>query len=402
VNFQVFKGAIAGRVSGEESSLCGEKRWVNSQKAKIFNLCFMKATFRQIFLRASFFTFLIFSVSIARSQTGGDYLIYVSNERSGDLTVINGNDFKVTATIPVGKRPRGVHVSPDGKLIYVALSGTPISEPPQLDANGNPIFKKGQDDDDDNAKADKAADGIGIVDVAQQKFLRKIPAGSDPEQFSLSADGTQIYVSNEDVGTASVLNINSGKVEHIVVVGREPEGVGTVPGGKTFYVTCETAGMVFVIDAKTCKAIAHFTVNPRPRSVDFLPDGSRAYIPSESVGQLNVIDGETFKVSKVIDLPKGSRPMCVRVAPDGKKVYVSTGRGGTVCVVDSAGGDVLNTIKVGKRPWGLAISPDGKFLYAANGPSNDISVVDLGTEKEITRIKAGASPWGIAIVPKHL
>jgi hypothetical protein len=45
--------------------------------------------------------------------------------------------------------------SPDGKTIYVALSGTPISGPPQLDANGNPILHKGGDDDDDDD--DKAA-----------------------------------------------------------------------------------------------------------------------------------------------------------------------------------------------------------------------------------------------------
>src|ERR1700728_4936383 len=110
------------------------------------------------------------------------YQVYVTNERSGDVTVINGGDFSIAATIPVGKRPRGIHASPDGKTVYVALSGTPIEPPPKLDANGNPIFQKGHDDDDDdNAKSDKAADGIGIVDVAQKKFLRKISAGSDPE-----------------------------------------------------------------------------------------------------------------------------------------------------------------------------------------------------------------------------
>jgi DNA-binding beta-propeller fold protein YncE len=48
----------------------------------------------------------------------------------------------VIATIPVGKRPRGIHVSPDGKTVYVAVSGTPIEAPPQLDAHGNPIFEK--------------------------------------------------------------------------------------------------------------------------------------------------------------------------------------------------------------------------------------------------------------------
>src|SRR6202035_1818854 len=162
----------------------------------------------------------------------------------GDVTVINGSDNQVLGTIPVGKRPRGIHASADGRTVYVALSGTPIAAPPQLDANGNPIFQKGNDDDD-NANADKSADGIGVVDVAQRKVIRKISAGSDPEEFSLSPDGKQLYISNEDVGTASVTNIATGKVEHIVVAGREPEGVKTTPDGKEFFITCETGGDVF-------------------------------------------------------------------------------------------------------------------------------------------------------------
>src|SRR5260370_34303683 len=98
----------------------------------------------------------------------GNYRIFVTNEKSGDLTVINGADFKVVTTIPVGKRPRGIHASPDGKTIYVALSGTPIEPLPKLDASGNPVFQKGRVDDDANrAKADKAADGIGIVNIAE-------------------------------------------------------------------------------------------------------------------------------------------------------------------------------------------------------------------------------------------
>ena len=44
-----------------------------------------------------------------QAASGGDYFIVFSNERSGDLTLINGGDFSVAATIPVGKRPRGLH-----------------------------------------------------------------------------------------------------------------------------------------------------------------------------------------------------------------------------------------------------------------------------------------------------
>src|SRR5206468_12507491 len=75
------------------------------------------------------------------------YWVCVSNEKSGDLTIIDGGSGKVVATVPVGKRPRGVHPSPDGKTLYVAVSGSPISGPPALDPQGNPILKKGGSDD---------------------------------------------------------------------------------------------------------------------------------------------------------------------------------------------------------------------------------------------------------------
>jgi YVTN family beta-propeller protein len=327
------------------------------------------------------------------------YQVFVTNERSGDVTVIDGSDLKVAATIAVGKRPRGIHASPDGKVVYVALSGTPIEGPPQIDAHGNPIFdKKMGGDDDDNA--DKSADGIGILTVASLKLTGKLKAGSDPEEFALSKDGRQIYISNEDTKTASVIDIGTGKLQHIIPVGQEPEGVTTTPDGKQFYVTCEAGGDIYVVDARSYSVAAHFKVNGRPRSVAFLSAGGVGFIPSESAGELNVIDSVNAKVRKTITLPPGSRPMRVKLSPDEKRLYVSNGRAGTVSVFDSRNYQLLDTIKVGTRPWGLGISPDGKLLFAANGPSNDVSVVDLKTDKEVSRIKAGSSPWGIAITSR--
>ena len=332
------------------------------------------------------------------AQAAAAYQVYVSNERSGDVTVIDGGDFHVIGTIPVGKRPRGIHASPDGKTVYVALSGLPIQPPPKLDAQGNPILKHGDDDDDDDAKADKSADGIGIVDVVSGKFKGKISVGSDPEEFDLSKDGTRLYVSNEDVKSASVLNIATQHVEHIIPVGTEPEGVNTTPDGKSFYVTCEAGGEIFVIDTTHFQSTAHFKVALRPRSVAFVPGTNTGFIPSESVGQLNVIDTANPRVVKVIDLPPGSRPMKVKVSSDGRRLYVSNGRAGTISVFDTHTLELLNSIKVGERPWGIEFSPDGRLLFTANGPSNDVSVVDLQTNKEVARVKAGGSPWGITVI----
>src|ERR1035437_2782791 len=61
------------------------------------------------------------------AQKPPGYRVYITNETSGDLTVIDSTTMDVVATIALGKRPRGIHASPDGKTIYVALSGSPFA-----------------------------------------------------------------------------------------------------------------------------------------------------------------------------------------------------------------------------------------------------------------------------------
>src|SRR5262245_32258555 len=95
--------------------------------------------------------------------------VYVTNEASGDLTVIDASNNKVIATVPLGKRPRGIQITPDRTRIFVALSGSPIA-PPGVDEDTLP-------------PPDKKADGIGIVDADRNAFLKLMPVGSDPEQF---------------------------------------------------------------------------------------------------------------------------------------------------------------------------------------------------------------------------
>ena len=57
----------------------------------------------------------------ARSQTGGNYQIFVSNEKAGTVTVIDGADFKVSGTIPVGKRSKGSPSPRAGTIQFVLL-----------------------------------------------------------------------------------------------------------------------------------------------------------------------------------------------------------------------------------------------------------------------------------------
>jgi YVTN family beta-propeller protein len=48
--------------------------------------------------------------------------IYVSNEKGNTITIIDGITLERIDDIPVGNRPRGIALSPDGKYLYICAS----------------------------------------------------------------------------------------------------------------------------------------------------------------------------------------------------------------------------------------------------------------------------------------
>jgi YVTN family beta-propeller protein len=241
--------------------------------------------------------------------------LYVTNESSGDLTIIDAATLTPTATIKLGKRPRGIAASPDGSRLYVALSGSPNAGP-GVDEKTLP-------------PPDRSADGIGVVDLKQGKLLKVLPSGTDPEQLAVSHDGTKVFIANEDAGKASVVDVATGEIVETFKIGDEPEGVSVEPSGNRVWVTSEEDGAVFVLDLVAHKVAKAIKVGPRPRSVAFLPDGSRAYVPSENGASLTLIDVKGLRPLKTIALAAGMRPMGTRMSADGKHLYVTTGRSGT-------------------------------------------------------------------------
>jgi YVTN family beta-propeller protein len=313
--------------------------------------------------------------------------VYVSNEDSGDVSVISTATNEVIATIGVGKRPRGIRVSRDGRTVYAALSGSPKCPPSMSDEECEEQIK------------DETADGIAVIDAVAGKIVNVLPGGSDPEQFDLSADGERLFISNEDAGTASILDLKTGAIVQTLPVGEEPEGVRTSPDGRFVYVTAETDHDITVIDTGSDEVVAHIVVGHRPRDVAFTSDGSRAFVSSEIDGTISVIDVPNHAVIDTFSLPKDSRSMGVLVSPDDKWLYVSNGRSQTVCVIDIETGEVTDEVEAGPRPWGIGLGTDGKRLYTANGPANDVSVIDTETLEVIAKIPVGESPWGIAVGP---
>ena len=318
--------------------------------------------------------------------------VFVSNENDGTVSVIDARARRVVATIPVGKRPRGLRVSPDGRFLYVALSGSPKA-PPGSDESLLP-------------PPDRSADGIGVVDLGTLALVRTLESGRDPESFDLADGGRLLVVSNEETAEASIVDVASGAVKARVPVGREPEGVTTRPGGREVYVASEEEDRVDVVDPVAARVVAVIATGRRPRAIAFTPDGALAFVTNELGASVTAIDAGARRAIATIAVPRTPPtaeqpplPMGAAIDRAGARLFVTTGRGQSVAIIDVAARRVLRTIGgVGGRPWGIGVAPDGR-LYTANGPTGEVAVIDPGSGTIEKRIAVGQFPWGVAIDP---
>ena len=301
----------------------------------------------------------------ARAETA-----YVSDEGANVVHVIQAPQWKEAATIIVGKRPRGMQLSHDGRQLYVAL---------------------GNDD------------RIDVIDLATRKVVDHLPSGPDPERFVVSPDGRWLYVANENDNTVSFVDIAARKIVHEVPVGAEPEGMAVSPDGRWVICTSESASLVHFIDVASAKLVDSVLVGTRPRDAVFSADGRQLWVSSETRGSVAIFAMPSRKVVHTVDFDDDDKApptvQAVGLVLTPQRAFVALGRGNAVAEVDPGTFAIRRYFPVGSRNWGIAIAPDGKRLFAANGLSGDITVIDLLANTPIATIKVGGKPWGVVVTP---
>ena len=296
-------------------------------------------------------------------------LIYVTNEKSSTLTVLNAAN-EVVKSVKTCARPRGMRTTVDRTKLIIACG------------------------DDDT---------IAIYDIATLKLTKRYRGIKDPETFAIHPDGKHLYISNEDDSEASVLDLDSGELTAHFPTGAEPEGVQMTSDGSRVFVASEAGNLVHVIDVAKGEVIKNILTDTRPRRFAMVPGEKQLWVSAEIGGVVDILDMQTYEqIGKVEFLPPGMRretvtPVDLLITRDGKKAYVSLGRANHVAVVDVEKRAVLDYILVGQRPWGLQLNKDESRLYVANGLSDDVTVVDTATNQPIVSVPVGQVPYGIVV-----
>jgi YVTN family beta-propeller protein len=265
--------------------------------------------------------------------------------------------------------------------------------------------------------------------------------GDKPFGVALSPDGKFLAVSNDGVGTQSIMLVDrasSKVVQEIDYTGPQGVYVGIQysPDGSTLYASA--GGTVFTVGGVSYNGVRVYNVDPKtghlteddpilipmPVGTDgkainlftagltLSADGNTLYLADNLGSALSVVDLTSDAATTggaATTIPVGPNPYTVVLSGDGNTAYVSNQGGLTVSVVDLTKPFLAETdrIEVGTHPNALALNPVNNELYVANADSDTISVIDTTTNVVVRTIdlkpydgsREGSSPDALAVSP---
>ena len=179
------------------------------------------------------------------------------------------------------------------------------------------------------------AQGISVIDVAQQKVVRTISVAGDPHTILLSLDGSSLYVTQPTIGRFSVIAANTGKTICSASLSGQPTLLASDPITNSLYAAGNGAARVSALDPSTC-AVQHTFNTSSPvyglavAILSDLPGGGSNQLWVAGTNALTVFDDHTGHLLGSIPIEGG--PQYVSI-PSGDTVYVTT-RQGSVDAVD--------------------------------------------------------------------
>jgi len=251
--------------------------------------------------------------------------LYILDQFNFRMVILDLEKYSVIHSIPVGRFPLGIDISPDEKFAYVANTGI-FDYPVAPGLNEKNIEEVGLDFPPYGFPSEEAEEGVEI----DGRFIPGLGSPHVPEAVSvwtISLDSNKV-ISKEKTGYRMGAMVEGVEVEG----GSSPNSVAA---GDKVYVSNATNDNISVLDPNTGKVTdtIRLTIDPRidsyrgmiPFGIELSNDGSRLYIALSGINAVGVIDTRTMNVLGYI--PTGWFPTKLQVSPDDRYLYVVTARG---------------------------------------------------------------------------
>lgn len=296
------------------------------------------------------------------------HLVYVPNNNSNDVTVIDPATMQVIDRFPTGGVPQHVVPSWDLSVLYV---------------NNN------------------SGNSLTPIDPKTGKPLPNIPI-ADPYNLYFTPDGKYAVVMEERNNTIAIRDAKT--LEEVKKIRTPCRGVNHADysiDGTYFIASCEFSSQIIKFDVLALEVVAEQTIpGSMPQDVRVMNDGLTFVIADNNLGGVHVVDGETFTVIDFIKTGAGAHG--IYPSRDTKLLYVSNRAAGSVSAIDQATRRVTTTFAIpgGGSPDMGSVSADGKVLWLSGRNHNVVYAIDVVNWTLLARIPVGATPHGLTYFPQ--
>jgi len=296
------------------------------------------------------------------ADEGSRSRVFVANESSNSVTVVDGDSFQVVGTVDA--RNHATHdlaVSRDGRWLFatnlasgrLSAINTRALETVASIATGDRAHVVTLTNDNRQAWVANIGDNtISIVDTSTFRILGTIAVGKGPTGLTFSRDGRFAYVSNQGDKTVEVIDTAAHRVLKAIPVGTNPHFLVLGPDGRIW--GTNTGGTdIYVIDPATQDKIAAINVGPAPQQIAFGfkgLQGPNAYVTVAGLNRVVVVSADPSNLRILEQIDVGQRPNGISGNREGTRLFVVHEISNDLKVVDTGSSSVLATVPVGRKP----------------------------------------------------
>jgi YVTN family beta-propeller protein len=317
----------------------------------------------------------ITNATLSPAVRGIRTFVYVPDNVSNDVRVIDPRTFRVVRIFHVGVLP--LHITPAWNLkrLYVGnvYSNTLTVIAPRTARPVGTIHVP------DPYNLYFTPDGKHAIDVAEGQDTLYFYSPSTwrlqgsvripfrgPDHLDFSRDGSTLLISTEYSGAVVKVDVVHRRVLGAIQLGGSTVDVKLSPFGRDFYVANQDRAGVYVIDPVHMRQVAFIPTGAGAHGFAIARDAVHLYVTNRLAGTISVIDTRTRNVVHTWHV--GGSPDMLQVSADGKQLWVSNRFDASVSVINTRNGRVLHVIPVGIRPHGLTLFPQpGRFSLGHNG-----------------------------------
>ncbi len=326
-----------------------------------------------------------------------------------------------------GSNPKQVAFTPDGKELWVPLLGSRgVDVFRSSDGSKLTTVQLGNKHGAVEVIFNKAGTRAYVsqmqtasvfeVDTVSKRVLRHFfTNGNWTKVLALSPDESTLFAANWVSNDVSVISLSTGRLVRRISTVRTPRGLAFDATGGRLFVAGFDGGEIQRITLATPmapdikKTIFRTGGAMRHLAVDY--SLNRLYADDMGTGLTYVMDMDTEQMKTLA--PVDSHPNTIDLNPSGRFLYVSN-RGannakgynipgpewGSVVVIDTKTGALVDAIIGGNQTTGLDVSDDGRFVAFTDFLDNRLAVYEIPLPEVLEAGKGGLAPTRRRLIAK--